>query len=69
MKAFWISVLVLILLAGGVFVAGEIIATNKGYKNIVEWVKEWDVGKKKDAKEITVDNADETVTATIFIDM
>lgn len=69
MKAFWTTVLVLILIAGGLLIAGQIIATNKDYKNVIDWVKSWDVGKKKDTKEITVDNADETVTATIFIDM
>ena len=65
MKAFWISFLVLILLAGGIFITGEIIATNKGYKNVVEWVKEWDVGKKKETKDVVVENEDSTARISI----
>lgn len=63
---FWTTLLVIALLVGGFFVTTEIIATNKGYKNCIEWMKTWDF-KKKDSKEIAVDSADSAVTATILI--
>ena len=65
---FWTTILVITLLIGGFFVTTEIIATKKGYKNSIEWIKTWDF-KKKDVKEIEIDSADKDVTARISINV
>lgn len=65
---FWTIILIITLLIGGFFVTTEIIASKKGYKNSIEWMKTWDF-KKKDVKEIEIDSVDKNATARISINV